>query len=45
MPDAGRDIPAAHAAPAVSLDAFLAEVRAVDPTEHTHLAAPHQKCC
>lgn len=29
----------------IDLDAFLAEVRSVDPTEHAHLATPHQKCC
>ena len=29
----------------IDLDAFLAEVKAVDPTEHAHLATPHPKCC
>jgi hypothetical protein len=29
----------------IDLDAFLAEIVAVDPSQHAHLGVPHQKCC
>ena len=29
----------------IDVDAFLAEVKAVDPTEHAHLAHPRRPCC